>query len=479
MKELFSAAAPASMWHHARLLRRVLLLVSVMTLSGVHVQRGQLPGSWRAARLVPTTLCSISAIAKAVHIAKVTSNGYQLMYSLTIDATYVQGFLSIIFLVWYRRRLHGVLRHVTALNEATATCRRPGDNKNVLRQSVFLFSTMTCALINWTIAFFIMAELEHPHYFSNWQPPVALQHSPWYSLVNAFQIAVGIIAIINIIAFDILMGGLIDALAVLQDRLCVFCERYLSSSNEDGVCVPRQLHESVDEVRVIFTNRISPETEGSSVPNQQGIHVKAGENLRPWTTKQETTAGRSSDPGATLSDITQSVPKPNKGGHPLRDLEFHLQQMIDTYASVRRLGSDAASVCSLPTLSLHACVTVGLLLGSYVSILMYHTDVATRGEMIGFAVFHAVTTLRLMIVSCAGSRLIQKGKQLHQTLAAVRWQAPVSSSARFNLQLLLEQTRQPLAFDGWGLFTVQKSNMVALFSFVLTYFVILIQMRVG
>ena len=92
--------------------------------------------------------------------------------------------------------------------------------------------------------------------------------------------------------------------------------------------------------------------------------------------------------------------------------------------------------------------------------------------------FQASFALRLLIVSCAGSRLIQQGQQLHHQLAAVSWRRHVTARARFSLQLLLERTRQPVAFEGWGLFTVQKATMLSLFGFVLTYCVILIQMQV-
>ena len=85
--------------------------------------------------------------------------------------------------------------------------------------------------------------------------------------------------------------------------------------------------------------------------------------------------------------------------------------------------------------------------------------------------------LRLLIVCCAGSRLIQQGEQLHAALVDADWsEAELSPAARLSLHLLLEKTRQPAAFHGWGLFAAQKTTMLSMLGFVLTYSVILMQM---
>ena len=466
------------MWSHARLLRRLLLLVSVLTLSGVHDQPAD---GWRAARLLPLSLCLVFAVAHVGHLVRVSGDGYKLMYSLTLGATYAQGSLCMLFLLRYRRRIHALLQDVAALDGATAICSRPGDYKNVLRQSVLFSSIQTSALLCWTIGFFVTADLVHPNYFADWQAPVALQGFPWYGMVIAFQIVAATIGVIYIAAVDVLMAGLMDAVAVFHDRLSTYCERCLSCSGDSNSWALRTAHQRVGRVRIVVSSTTRQEMKQSADPIQEESYDKKSEELKqggPWTTDQKSTAGSGTDPESVLTDPCRPSPERLQDEGPPQ-LKLGMQQLLETYATVRHLASDAASLCSLPTLSQHAGITMGLLLGSYVSILMYRTDVATWVEMVSFTALNAATTLRMVMTACAGSRLIERGERLHQTLAEVRWPAAVPASVRFSMQLMLEQTRQPLGFDGWGLFTVQKSNMLALFSFVLTYFVILVQMQVA
>ena len=82
----------------------------------------------------------------------------------------------------------------------------------------------------------------------------------------------------------------------------------------------------------------------------------------------------------------------------------------------------------------------------------------------------------LSIVADAGSRLIQQSEELRDVVAKKCWSARMTAAARGELQVLLEQTRTPLALDVWGLFSVQKSVLLSVLSFVLTYFVIMLQM---
>ena len=487
--EVRSAAAGwAGMWDHARLLRRVLLLVSVLTLSGLHVQQDQPPDGWRAVRLLPLTLSFLSVAANTVQMANnvYIGNAYKLMYSIVINTVVFNGTLMLVFGLYHRRRIHALLRDVAALDEATAVCRRPGDYRSVLLKTVLLCAIPVCSFSCWVFGFFAVAELKHPNYLSEWYIPEKLLWIPAYGPVIAAQVLSGFFNNAFQMSFDVLLVGLADSVTLLQERLGRYCHTNLNRSNTAKTRKVRPAHHDNDQVSAILWDAFA-EKNISAVDGDTDNEITHYTKL-PKLTRVGVMRGKSDGalPGGT-DDLSESALRTAACQQELQqqdvlpDLELRLQQLVDTYASVRRLASDAASLCSLPTLSMHASVTAGLLLGTYVCILIYHNEEEGTGaaQVIGFAALSLAMVLRVLIVSFSGSQLIEQGEHLHQTLAEVRWPAAVPASLRFSMQLLLEQTRQPLHFDGWGLFTVQKSNMLALFSFVLTYFVILVQMKVG
>ena len=95
---------------------------------------------------------------------------------------------------------------------------------------------------------------------------------------------------------------------------------------------------------------------------------------------------------------------------------------------------------------------------------------------VGYALFIALSVVRLLLVSISGSRLADSSQQLHGALTVVRCPGSVTPETQLTLQLLLEQTRAPLGFDAWGLFVTHKTTMLSLLGFVLTYFIIVMQL---
>ncbi|KAF0300404.1 hypothetical protein FJT64_003305 [Amphibalanus amphitrite] len=123
---------------------------------------------------------------------------------------------------------------------------------------------------------------------------------------------------------------------------------------------------------------------------------------------------------------------------------------------------------------MHSSAAGGLLIGGYLSTAgpsLFHVNT--------HLVFLLSMTARLAVVNCAGSRLLQSGRRLQEGLAALRWPARPTATARLQLRQMMEWSRQPPELDVWGLCTVQKSTVLSLFSFVLTYYVIMLQFKVG
>ena len=143
-----------------------------------------------------------------------------------------------------------------------------------------------------------------------------------------------------------------------------------------------------------------------------------------------------------------------------------------------QLVSDTANIFSAPLLWLHAAVAAIILLAGYVAAVqvsgLADMPVSAHAETLCMVMGHWLCCLSTVAV--AGSRLIQQSEELRDVVAKECWSARMSPAVRGELQVLLEQTRTPLALHVWGLFSVQKSVLLSVLSFVLTYFVIMLQM---
>ena len=470
-----------AMWHHARLLRCALLLTSLVTLSGLHVQQDELPTSWSAVRLLPISLFGSSVAAIISYLVSVSDNGKALLYSLTSSSTIFYSVLMFLKLLCHRRQLHRLLRDVGRLEETTALCRRPRDHVFIQRRSAVLAGFSVFALSCWLIGFFVSQDLKHPKYPLDWRVPVMLQSPPWYHLVLALQVIFCTMVVSLQVLVDIVMEGFIDALTLLQERLGRYVQGCLSRSDGKLYCSSGPAYQNVGNVVMEFSHPDVPDSEGPSESRMEegtrssGARDPSTHRVANLWNKEDTRLDGTKS--GRVQPESEYLPSGRLQVAP--DLESRLEVLTETYASIRQFSSDANAFFSIPFLSLHACVTTTLLLGSYVSIMMYRYDDTVSAQVYGFAIFTLAVVVRLMIISSAGSRLIEEGQRLHDTLAAVRSHRGMTSAARFSLQMLVEQTRTPIAFEGWGLLTVQKGTVLSLFSFALTYFVIMMQMKVG
>ena len=469
------------MWRQAGLLRRALLLTSLVTLSGLHVQQAQLPTAWCVVRVVPISFIGGSLVAIIGYQVTVLNSAKDLMYSLTSGATVLHSLLVLLHLLRHRRQLHRLLRDVGRLEEATALCGRPTDHVFVRRQSVILAMSSIFSLFFWLLVFFVTQELRHPNYPLDWSIPVAMQQPPWYYVALALQ-AFFCIIIINLqVITDVGLVGFIDAFAVFQERLGRYFQELLNMSDMRAFCPSGTAPQNINQVGMELSSLGSWGSHELNTSRLEEAICDPGALDPPTRSVNNLWNEECPQPGRVKSNRVQPQLRVLPIGclEVASDLESGLQVLTEAYTSLHQLFSDVNAFASLPILSLHACATTSLLLGGYESILMYHNNDTVTGQTYGFAVFTLVMVLRLIMVSSSGSKLIQKGQQLHNTLTAARWPGGVTSSARFSFQMLLERTRTPIAFEGWDLVTVKKGTMLSLFSFALTYFVIMVQMKVA
>ena len=471
-----SETARLSMWHHARLLRRAVLLVSLLTLSGLHQQQDHPSISWRAARLLTLSVSLAHAAANLAHTA--TSDGaFTLLYNLVINVLILYNFFVMLHVLRHRRQMHAVLRGVAELEGLTASYRQHGDYSFVQRQTFLLVGIQVLAIVIWIVSFFIQERFEHPFYLLPALVPRFLHGPVGYWLMIGLQLVGNQCLIAFGVLLDLLLVGLTDASALLLTRLKRFCELRLNSHDVPGSDA------SAHEQQSIWTQGESNDGFVISKPFYASSGQSADEDPAAMRGSTPATVHISvrSQPGHTAARRRQNGPLNLPAGvcverpSPSDDLSQGLQQLRHLYGAVSDLSSAAAAFCSLPTLGLHAFITLGLLVGLYVNVKLYR-GAADPGLAVGYSVFLLLSVVRLALVSVSGSRLAERSRQLHSAVAAVRWSGPVTAETRLLLQLLLAQTRQPLGFDGWGLFVTHKQTMQSLLGFVLTYFIIMVQM---
>ena len=521
-EHLQRVSSTTTMWHHGRLLRRVLLLSSALTLGGLHVTGDRLPAGWRAARLVPLLLVVVAVVANIVAILLSDSAAYML-FSVLFAFIMWHMLLVFVHLQRHRQQVHELLRRVEAMEEATALCRKSGDHMGVKLKGAAIPVLTTVTAMVWSSSFFVNGSWWHPNYLFPMWVPAELQTPVWFWVLIAAQMVVVLESFTLQVVFDLLLVGLMDAIALFQERLTRYTRRYLADGRLSFVNTTAEKFRSIatrkgerfdssetgrsEELDLTFGYKVNIISSGDTdrLHGEPDLTVFEGRwphnhlpvsatmkmtttkddkktandtaDVKAWSRLAEPTLGKSDGTSMPSSEESASSDVIPRLADPGDSLETGLLNLAETHRAVQALATDAAALCSIPTLSQHASVTFQLLVGLYVTINMFFSNY-DRSQIVTFVVFLLTTVLRLAVVSSTGSFLITSGQRLSAALVAARWPRSSTASVRFTIQMLVEQTRTPLTFDGYGIFVTQKSTMLAMLSFVLTYFVIMVQMKV-
>ena len=187
---------------------------------------------------------------------------------------------------------------------------------------------------------------------------------------------------------------------------------------------------------------------------------------------KEVAASAITSPESDLPVVAESdLPAGTESGTALE-----LCRLSDRYRQVVRMTHEMSDTFSLALLSMFTTTTVVLLGGVFVMVVMLGGRLQIVGQHFAYVLYMLLYVLCVGGISVSGSRLIQRSVQLHGVIAKELWPRPMSPAARRQLQLLLEQTRTPLAIEVWELFNLGKSSVLSMLSFVLTYLVIMLQM---
>ena len=421
----------ATMLTHARLLRRVLLVCSVMTLTGVHEPGERLAAGWRLSRLLSLTLLSLNSLSSLSAVWLNAADVQQALYQLML---FITALFSLVLLTWWcshRRAMHRLLRLQAAL-ERGRTPRR-GDNAALLRQSIILAVLCLGVVTSITTAFVAAGRFEHPNYVMPTYVPVAMRTSAWYPVVIGAQITAGTIGTFCLLGFSLMLPGLVDAVALQLSYIL------------------RDLHHCFPDSQ-------------SDWPMAADAVAKAGQ-VAAWTVSVSAAGGGE---GALPAAEDPEEEEGSAAAGP--DTAPQLRRLSDRYRQVFRLTSYVTDTFSTAVLSLYSATTAVLLLGGYVLV------VTTTGESISLYLYMMISLLCMCGISVSGSRLIQQSTQLHDVITKELWPRPMAPVVRRQLELLMEQTRTPLAIEVWDLFSLQKGSVLSVMSFVLTYFVIMLQM---
>ena len=437
---------------HVRLLRRVLLLGSVLSLTGIHRDGATLPIGWRLSQLVPIILSFAFIVSTLTNVATL-HQVHEVLLSLYLGIVISFALLVLFWFIWRRRNIHHLLRQVVCLEsgEDTSNLYRPGDTTPLYRQMALLFTNFM-ALIAGSMVMRSIAVNRQTHFdFSMWVPG-PLRFGAGRTIVVGLQMLLAATQVAELMMFTLLVAGLADG-AALQLRLV---QRALL-----GVCHWETTDQAANPTRV-GSGQVNVTSARAGALHETIIQNKiTSERVFAWHCV------------GNVGDAVALNP-PNDGDNSSAVLQ--LRHQSERYGLVYQLVSDTADVFSAPLLWLHVVVAASLLLAGYVAAVQLPGQVEASFTSTSLCLWMVFWFVCLSIVADAGSRLIRQSEELRDVVAKKCWSVRMSAAARGELQVLLEQTRTLLALDVWGLFSVQKSVLLSVLSFVLTYFVIMLQM---
>ena len=415
------------MWDHARLLRFALLVVSVLSLSGLHSQRGSL------SLLVTVGICLPCAVATVAFLVT-TGTAWEFMFSLTMFFTVLHALFLLVYLLRYRREMLRLVSRVAELEQTTSTWRKKDDYHVFQRNAGLVCGFVVITTGVWLFVSF-SKKLEHPNYILPARLPEIMLTPSWYPVVMAAQFFFCLVVLPLQVLFEVLLLGMADAVTVFMARLGTLCENWLGDgeNTEVGDSIWRRgdgdgdvrLPDSkmADDKLTTKTSKFTAEANQKEFTNSDNHRAKItfhqsgkiSASAKPgapivWTTSISPDHPLDNLPTSDLSS-TEAPPArffgdlpPSAGclecphtylGVP-RDLDARLRILTSLYSSVRRLAEDCADFCSLPVFLLHATVAGGLMLGSYVCIILFSKGEATTRTATGFVVFEVSDACKLL-----------------------------------------------------------------------------------
>ena len=429
-----------------------------MTLTGVHVQR---PSLWLwALRIVPVVIYVLVALGAVNLIAKgggSREDGVErLVYGFAVYGFFIQTAVIFVTLCCGRKDMDTLERQLEKM-EKLASCMSPKLHREVLsRIGVFVtLAVLSCGL--WISFPLVVGDFTHGNYQIQMELPQVMQTQLGYWYCIAFQIVAVLLSSCLALAFDCCYFTWLNAISfhlkAIRYRVEALDQVQVHSSTPEDEEAPRsplptsapsKIAWSVDDVR-----------EEESQDRPQTSMIGGGDVEKLYLRKVVTDLGRELD---ALKPV-----------ECLHIIDIH-------YSQVRALSEIINHLCGLPALVTHASTMTTILFGVYASMMLGSLDPypGRDTQLTGFVVFISIFTLRIMFISFDGGKIAEQCEALAAALAGMEW-LHLPPEAKQRREAILQKTSQPIAISAAGVFNINKINVLNVFSFILTYLVVMMQ----
>ena len=273
----------------------------------------------------------------------------------------------------------------------------------------------------------------------------------------AFQVVVVVLSCCVALAFDCCYFMWLNAVAFhldcMRKRVELFSDREeLRGSSEDEEAPPKP-----HLARGTAWCLADVHEDGNQHPNSRQIR------------------GRCHQQKCKASSTSKATTKTEQELDATTPLEF-LQTIDHHYRHVLALSKAINHLCGLPALVTHASTMTTVLFGLYVCVLMANEPPLPGRDtnLAGLALFVLIFILRIIFVSFDGGQITDRSEALAAAVANMEW-LHLPQEAKERREALLQKTSQHIRISAAGIFSINKVNVLNIFSFVLTYLVVLIQ----
>ena len=389
---------------HVRVLRRVLLLGSALTLTGIHHDGASLPAGWRLSQLVPISLMSANIVSTMTNVATSPQHIQESLVGLCFGISTTTGFLILLWSLWRRKRLHLLLRQVARLEVFDGHLNKSSDTTFLNRQMALLLTVAIVIAVGLTVIF-LTTNFDNPLIFMPLCVPEPLSDGVGLAVVYLALTFFAIVLQTELMMFTLLVAGMADAAAL---RLRLIQRALLSVCHRDAT------NRAVSPTGV-RSGQVNATVGGAEMRHKTVIQDKISSvPVAAWAGSKAVDSDSVNLHGNDDSDVAPAVSQ--------------FRRQSERYRLVHQLVSDTADAFSAPLLWLHAAVAAILLLAGYIAAvkLTDRADVSTKTE-----IFYLVMVNWLIcfaIVAVSGSRLIQQSEELRDVVTKQCWSARMSAA---------------------------------------------------
>ena len=342
-----------------------------------------------------------------------------------------------------------------------ASCKSPTLHRRILSRIVLFvaLAALCCGL--WICFPLVVGDFTHSNYQIAMELPAAMQTQQGYWYCIAYQVGTVALSSCLVVTFDCCFFTWLNAVsfhlsAILTKVEAIDTRPIAAPKVEDASQAP------IPGDKELWV--LDPVEEGDSahdsisyLQDHRNHMQKEKQNHREqlFTGKAPGKLGRAPDAAEPVEALTT--------------IDSHYSQVMDLCTAINRM-------CGLPVLVMHAATMTVVLFGLYASI-MLASELSKPGrstQLLGFVVYISIFVLRIILVSFDGGQITEQCQELSAALASMEW-LHLPQEARLRRKILRQKTAQPLCISAAGVFNVNKINVLNIFSFVLTYLVVMIQ----